>query len=119
MPREKGLPNLSLGSCEVILLLLRHANNELPAIIDQKVSDLIASCEACRELYHEVVEFFNETTAENYEMLYKEEVEDTRSQIERIAHAHQQELIATPDQEPFIEYDLINSIDTSCFCHDS
>lgn len=114
MQRNTGLNPLTFDSCEVISLMIKHANNELPPAIHQKVSDLINNCEDCQKLYEEVHDFFNESETLLFEITHEEEIESSRRQLKQLIKSKGRASLTKSDEADHRE--LLDVPDDGCLC---
>jgi len=84
--------NLNLQSLqdneEVISLMIQFLKNELSPTCSEKIKNLIATCKECRELFEEVKFFFDEEDTLVFELLNKENIEESRQKFQSISSAH-------------------------------
>lgn len=76
---ETNLQSLSIEeSYKVFVLFYRYMNDELPLELNRKVSHALESCEECQLMYEDMKLFFDDSSNVLHEMIYPDEVEETR-----------------------------------------
>lgn len=84
--------NLNLQSLqdneEIISLMIQFLKNELSSACSEKMENLISTCKECRELFDEVKFFFDEEDTLVFELLNKENIEESRQKFQSISSAY-------------------------------
>ena len=87
-------------STGTVTLMIKFMRNKLSPDLHQKVADAIASCEACRALYEEVSDFFDEEKLELYRAENASKLRYAKTIVTSLIESHQPPKVPTNKMSP-------------------